>query len=84
MEENGHSRIDLLILDIEGAEYRVLESILEHNLDIRIICIEYDEAHQPLDSMFGKRLRQSLMSLLISGYQLAAVEPYYNYTLIMQ
>ncbi len=43
MKELGHDHIDLLKLDIEGAEYAVVESILEDNLDIRCICLEFDE-----------------------------------------
>ncbi|MCP5509412.1 MAG: FkbM family methyltransferase [Chlamydiales bacterium] len=43
MAELGHDHIDLLKLDIEGAEYRVLDSILKDNLDIRMICVEFDE-----------------------------------------
>jgi len=43
MNEFKHSSITLLKMDIEGAEYEVLESIIEDNLDIKIICVEFDQ-----------------------------------------
>lgn len=43
MEELGHSRLDLLKLDIEGAEYEVIKSIIEDNLDIKVLCVEFDQ-----------------------------------------
>ena len=43
MDQLGHNHLDLLKLDIEGAEYAVLDSILEDNVSIRCICLEFDE-----------------------------------------
>jgi FkbM family methyltransferase len=39
--ELGHSRIDLLKLDIEGAEYEVLASALDDGIEIGVICVEF-------------------------------------------
>lgn len=41
MAELGDDRIDLLKLDVEGAEYEVLESIVAADLDIRTVCAEF-------------------------------------------
>jgi FkbM family methyltransferase len=41
MHELGHQRIDLLKLDVEGAEYEILSSIIERNLDVPTICVEF-------------------------------------------
>ena len=41
MAELGHERIDLLKLDIEGAEYEVLESVLDANVGIKILLVEF-------------------------------------------
>ncbi|MDH3645751.1 MAG: FkbM family methyltransferase [Gammaproteobacteria bacterium] len=79
MNENGHKQIDLLKLDIEGAEYKVIESLLYDRLNIKIICIEYDEAHTPIDDGFLTRIRESISSLIDSGYRLIAVDGC-NYT----
>ena len=70
MKENGHTHLDLLKLDVEGAEYKVLQSILEDNLDIDFICVEYDEVGVPLDSGYKDRIRASIESLLAAGYSL--------------
>ena len=40
MEELNHNKIDLLKMDIEGAEYEVINDILEKNIDIDIILVE--------------------------------------------
>ena len=41
MAELGHSRIDLLKLDVEGSEYEVLASILEANVRVKILLVEF-------------------------------------------
>ena len=38
---NQHSQIDLLKMDIEGAEYKVLENILAQNIPIRQLVVEF-------------------------------------------
>ena len=45
MAELHHDHIDLLKLDIEGAEYGVLYSMLEHGLDVGVICVEFDQPY---------------------------------------
>ena len=40
MEENNHSKIDVLKIDIEGSEYGVIDDIIENNLDIDMIAVE--------------------------------------------
>ncbi len=82
MKENDHKRLDLLKLDIEGAEYKVIDSIIEAQLDIGIICVEYDEAGNPLDEDYLKRIKQSVLKLVNFGYTLVAVESACNYTLV--
>ena len=42
MEENHHSHIDLLKLDIEGAEVRVLKNMLDSKIYPKYLCIEFD------------------------------------------
>lgn len=82
MDELGHERIDLLKIDIEGAEYKVVESVLEDNLDIRVICVEYDECHNPLDDNYKTRVRQSINRLIESGYALVHSQGIGNYTFV--
>jgi len=40
MEENNHSKIDVLKIDIEGSEYGVIDDIIKNNLDIDMIAVE--------------------------------------------
>lgn len=40
MQENSHTHIDLLKMDIEGSEYAVLDNILKEKIDIKQICVE--------------------------------------------
>ena len=42
MNENNHSKIDLLKLDIEGAEIEVLNNMLDDNIYPKYLCIEFD------------------------------------------
>jgi FkbM family methyltransferase len=78
--ENRHERITLLKLDIEGAEYKVVESIVADRLNIDIICVEYDEAFHPLDAQYQARIAASVKSVLDAGYSLAAIGAPGNYT----
>ena len=45
MAELSHDHIDLLKLDIEGAEYGVLFDMLERGLDVGIICVDFDQPY---------------------------------------
>lgn len=82
MKNNGHNKLDLLKLDIEGAEYAVIDSIIADNLDIKIICVEYDECFNALDSNYRKRIRISAHKLITSGYSLVCVQGNGNYTFV--
>ena len=42
MKQFGHNRIDLLKLDIEGAEITVLEQMLDNEIYPKYLCIEFD------------------------------------------
>jgi len=42
MKENNHTTIDLLKLDIEGAEIKVLEQMVTDKIYPKYLCIEFD------------------------------------------
>ena len=75
MRALGHKSLTLLKLDIEGAEYEVLGSVLRDNLDIAVICVEFD---QP--APVRKTLRQ-IGALRAAGYTCIAAENW-NYTFL--
>jgi FkbM family methyltransferase len=82
MSENGHQKIGLLKLDIEGAEYRVIDSIIEDRLDIGVICVEYHGSHHKLDDGYLDRIRESVSRLHDYGYTLVAVSLRCDYTFV--
>lgn len=86
MRELGHSKIDLLKLDIEGAEYQVIRSLLDDHIEVGILCIEFDEsAANHLDTKYLQRIETSLKALLAAGFRVIAKEPdCHNYTLVRQ
>jgi FkbM family methyltransferase len=75
MKFYGHKSLDLLKVDIEGAEYEVVNSIVEDQLDIKVIDIAYDEFTKPQDSQYLKRIMASVNKLLRYGYKLVYIDP---------
>ena len=41
LEKLGHNRIDILKMDIEGAEYEVIEDIISSTVPIQQVLIEF-------------------------------------------
>jgi FkbM family methyltransferase len=82
MSVEAHSTLDLLKLDIEGAEYEVIDSMLEDNILPRVLCVEFDEVHTPIDRHFKKRIRRAIASLKKIGYQIVYIQRSGNYTFV--
>ncbi len=68
MRELGHDRIDLLKLDIEGAEGPVLTAMLRDGVHPTVVCVEFDAEEAPWTTL--GRIRD----LKAEGYQLVHVE----------
>lgn len=68
MNDLDHKRLDLLKLNIEGAEWEVLESILQDRIDIRVLCFSLEK---PLPFYKFKEMIKRLGCL---GLHLAYVE----------
>ena len=68
MGENEHGTLDLLKLDIEGAEYEVLNSLLRDGIRPRVICVEFDQPTPVL------RTWRAVRALARPGYAIAKVE----------
>ncbi|MFA5023115.1 MAG: FkbM family methyltransferase [Candidatus Paceibacterota bacterium] len=82
MKNLGHKKIDLLKIDIEGSEYRVIDSIVEDNLDIKCICVEFDEVGYHLDMFYFFRIYRAIKQLLRQGYKIINITPHYNVTFL--
>jgi FkbM family methyltransferase len=76
MDEFGDAAIDILKLDIEGSEHRVIKSFLDSGIRPRVVCIEFD---QPVRM---RTLMQSIKNLKASGYQLVKIDVW-NYTFLL-
>ncbi|TKA11616.1 FkbM family methyltransferase [Actinacidiphila oryziradicis] len=70
----GHDRIDLLKMDIEGAEGPVLDQMLAWGVRPRILCVEFDAPESP------RTLLRRLRRLEDAGYTVRRTEGR-NYTL---
>jgi FkbM family methyltransferase len=71
MQEFGHDRIDLLKLDIEGAEYAVLEAVLDGSVRPTVLCVEFHKTGWRI-----ARMVQTVKKLQKLGYSSAWVEGY--------
>lgn len=79
MQQLGHQNIDLLKMDIEGAEYRVLDHLLIHKILPPVLCMEVHGEDLKKDSSIPKKY---LERLLDQGYSICDSDLYGNYTLI--
>jgi FkbM family methyltransferase len=68
MNDFKHKKLDLLKLDIEGAEHEVISSLLKKNISPKVICIEFD---QP-DTMI--KMLKTQIKLHFKGYKLCYVD----------
>jgi FkbM family methyltransferase len=73
VKEHGHAQIDLLKIDIEGAEHFVIPEILNSGVPIGWICLEIDQPIPPATT------RALVDIILNAGYTLRAVE-LWNFT----
>jgi FkbM family methyltransferase len=80
MARNQHSHLDLLKLDIEGAEYKVIDSIIADDLRIAILCVEFDEYWNPLDKDYLQRIGSYVRKILARGYLMIDAPGNANYT----
>jgi len=64
MDGLGHTRIDLLKLDIEGFEYGILEQIVTDGLHVGQICVEVHPRIVP----DGRRRTEALMASLARAH----------------
>jgi FkbM family methyltransferase len=74
MQQLGDTSIDLLKMDIEGAEYAVIRDIVASKLLPRLLLIEFDEAHSPLDGEANTRIKHHIEMLERAGMRCIAIE----------
>ncbi|MGC4099087.1 MAG: FkbM family methyltransferase [Nitrospira sp.] len=74
MNQQDDDSIDLIKIDIEGAEYGVIQDVVASDLLPRIMLIEFDEIHTPLDDKAPERIAQHIALLSRAGMRCVAVE----------
>jgi FkbM family methyltransferase len=67
MNQEKHSHIDLLKIDIEGAELRVLNNMLNDKIYPTYLCVEFDLKLKGRD--LGKETKQTISRLKDEGYK---------------
>jgi FkbM family methyltransferase len=72
MRRLGHTRIDILKMDIEGAEYGVLEDLAREKIPVNQILVEF---HHRLSSMGTGMTKRTLALLADYGMQIGYVCP---------
>ena len=56
----GHERIDLIKMDIEGAEQLVIPNLIAEDIRPTLLCIEYDQAYEVVSLLSLRTLMTSL------------------------
>lgn len=70
MHLHGHSRIDVLKMDIEGAEYAVIEEIVREQIPITQLLVEF---HHRLSGVGTGKTKEALALLQRCGMRVAYV-----------
>jgi FkbM family methyltransferase len=68
MKQNGHDRIDLLKIDIEGAEYDVIDHLLSQKLRVRQVLVEFH--HNILPGIPRSKSISYILKMVRAGYKL--------------
>ena len=69
-KELGHSKIDVLKMDIEGAEYEVVDSLLASSLRPKMVLIEF---HHRFKGIGRNKTSKAVKDLREAGYLIASV-----------
>lgn len=77
LQHQNIKNFDLIKLDIEGAEYQVLESIISNNQLPRVLCCEFHENDVTVRENMSKE--QTIKMMLLAGYVIIKKEDH-NYT----
>ena len=72
MQLQGHSRIDVLKMDIEGAEYAVIEEIVREKISVTQLLVEF---HHRLSSVGTDKTRKALAQLEKYEMRISSVCP---------
>lgn len=83
MNTCGHTDLSLLKLDVEGAEYEILSSIVNSDIRPAILCVEFDEGYRPLDDQYLSRILAVVRQMQTEGYRFTNLDGW-NATFVHQ
>jgi hypothetical protein len=72
MGELGHDKIDLLKMDIEGAEYSVLADLLASHIRVDQLLVEF---HHRFPEVGVNKTKGAIKALNAAGYRIFSVSP---------
>ena len=72
MDELGHERVDVLKLDIEGAEYEVIDDLVESGAEVDQLLVEF---HHRFDRLTPQLTRRAIRRLNEYGLRIFHVAP---------
>lgn len=79
MERCGHKHIDLLKIDVEGAEYEILDDLLSRRLPVRQVLVEFH--HGILPGIQRSQTIRTLLKMSLAGYRLL-LQDGFNHTFL--
>jgi FkbM family methyltransferase len=68
----GHCRIELLKIDIEGAEYEVIDDLVGSELEVNQILVEF---HHRFKGVGRERTARAVNQLKKAGYRIFSISP---------
>ena len=71
MKDNNHLKLDLLKMDIEGAEYEVIDHIQKNNIDIKQILVEFHPHFEKDGKKKTKKAIEKLEKMVYSCFGLS-------------
>ena len=77
MKKLGHEKIDLLKLNIEGAEIYIVNDILKENIPVKIIAVDFDYVKKykyPPVSHVVEKLKEAGYSAVYEGHNYTFVK----------
>ena len=82
MKRHGHSELDLLKLEIAGAEYAVIDSIIDDRLKIKTLIVQFDAVSYYSGSKSLKKVYKATKKLMNFGYKLAGISSRFHYLFV--
>ena len=73
MSSLKHDKVSLLKLDVEGAETVIIDTLLEDDIQVDVLCVEFDELFYPTAERLAS-IKQTVSDLINAGYELFWIE----------